>query len=188
MADLSRSDIPALRASKLQAEKSLHLAELRVAQAEKALATASGPAEAARRVALGLARQELAQAEGAFEASGDALENALADAREAAGNDDPVEAQTDYRLREILAKLHHYRQRATYSAVGGLLNASPSYVRAWFRGSESPENCWVVSASSGEPTDYPAGRLHPMLKKSATVLGSAEELLAWLQSSPIPAR
>lgn len=182
MADHARSPLASLRAQKLEAEKTLRLSQLRESQARKAHAEASGAAEVARRVALELARREVAQAEADAASVDHALENALADLREAAGADDPVGPQTDYRLREILAKLHHHRQRATYAAVGGLLNASPAYVRAWFRGSESPENCWVVSVASGLPTDYPTDRLHPSLGKHAAILRTADELLAWLQA------
>lgn len=182
MADHVRSPLASLRARKLEAEKMLRLSQLRESQARKAHAEASGAAEVARRVALELARREVATAEAAAAAAGGALENALADLREAAGEDDPVGPQTDYRLREILAKLHRHRQRATYAAVGGLLNASPAYVRAWFRGSESSENSWVVSAVSGLPTDYPPDRLHPSLTKHPAILRTADELLVWLQA------
>ena len=182
MAHAARSPLASLRAQKLEAEKSLRLAQLRESQARKALIEASGPAEVARRVVAEFARREVMKAEADAASAADALENALADLREAAGEDDPIGPQTDYRLREILAKLHHHRQRATYAAVGGFLNASPAYVRAWFRGSESPENSWVVSAVTSAPTDYPSDRVHPSLRKHAAVLRTADELLAWLQA------
>lgn len=183
MADPARSSpLASLRAQKLEAEKLLRLAELREYQARKALLEASSLDEADRRVVAELSRREVAKAEAGAASAADALENALADLREAAGEDDAVGPQTDYRLREILAKLHHHRQRATYAAVGGLLNASPAYVRAWFRGSESPENSWAVSAVTGAPSDYPSDRVHPSLRKNSAIHRTADELLAWLQA------
>ena len=58
------------------------------------------------------------------------LENFSEEQQEASA-DEPL-PQTDYRLGEIVAKLSHYRQRATYAAVGEFLNASAWMVRGWF--------------------------------------------------------
>lgn len=184
MSDEPCATLPSLRAAKLAAEERLRLAERRASAAAKALAAPPGPTEAAL-AELAAARAAVAAAEDALWAAADALQNGLDDEREAAGEDDDIGPQTDYELREIVAKLHHYHQRATYGAVGDLRNGSAAMVRQWFLGSEAPDNSFVVSASTGEPTSYPAGSLHPMLKRYPEILRTGEALLSWLQRHPV---
>lgn len=186
--EVLRKMTAAARAAKQSAEEVLRLTQKRESQALKALAEAPGPAEAsAANSALLIVRRELAESAAAVVSAVDVLENSEADEREAAGEDERI-PQTDYTAAEIVAKLHHYRQRATYAAVGGMLNAPPHYVRAWFVGQEGPDNSFVVSAKTREPTDYPKTKVHPSLKKSEVVLSTADGLLAWLQSHPLVQR
>jgi hypothetical protein len=91
-------------------------------------------------------------------------------------------------LAEIVAKLSHYHHRATYAAVGEFLNASAWMVRGWFKGSEAFDNSFIVSAGSGEPTNYPAANIHPSLKVDAGILKTSDELLRWLQAHRLPFR
>jgi hypothetical protein len=172
-----------LRKSVRAAEKALHEAEVRESATALALkADPSDAAGAAHRDALAdLARAKEALAEARAE-----LENLSEDQQEASA-DEPL-PQTDYRLAEIVAKLSHYRQRATYAAVGEFLNASAWMVRGWFKGTEGLDNSFIVSAASGEPTNYPAADIHPSLKVHAGILKTSDELLRWLQAHPLTFR
>lgn len=85
---------------------------------------------------------------------------------------------TTYDLDGILATLNHHQQRATYSAVAALLDQAP---RALMRGHpREPENSWIVSKSTGRPTGYADGDVHPKLTVNDTVLTTREELASWL--------
>lgn len=93
--------------------------------------------------------------------------------------------QATHSVADIVGQLHRHRQRATYAAVGALRGALAVRVRGWFAGREAPENSFVVSRISGEPTGYPPERVHPALKERAAVLESADALRAWLESHPV---
>lgn len=183
MSETERSVLVQLRAAVRAAERVLRDAEAREATAKKALA--SGQAEASRTmVAAAVAERE--RAEGALEEARAELENLTDDEREA-NADDPI-PQTDYWVHEIVAKLSHYRQRATYEAVGGLRSASAPMVRAWFAGREAPDNSFIVKKATGEPSDYPPSRIHPALGARPGILTTPDDLLAWLQTHPLVIR
>jgi hypothetical protein len=81
-------------------------------------------------------------------------------------------------LDAILAALDHHQQRATYSAVAALLGQTP---RLLMHGrARAQENSWIVSKSSGRPTGYADGDIHPQLTSTETVLTTREELQSWL--------
>ena len=83
-------------------------------------------------------------------------------------------------LDAILATLHQHHQRATYSAVAGMLGQPP---RMLMRGKpRAQSNCWIVSKTTGRPTGYADADLHPQLMSHETVLRTREELAAWLAS------
>jgi hypothetical protein len=183
MAESQLNPIVQLRKNVRDAEKALHEAEVR----ESALAAAlkTDPSDAAR-LAHRNALADLASAEEALANARAELDNFLEDQHEASA-DEPL-PQTDYRLREIVAKLSHYRQRATYAAVGEFLNASAWMVRGWFKENEAFDNSFIVSADSGEPTNYPDLKVHQSLKTRPMILKTSDELLAWLQAHPLKLR
>jgi hypothetical protein len=85
---------------------------------------------------------------------------------------------TTYDLDGVLAALNHHQQRATYSAVAALLDQAP---RALMQGRpRAQENSWVVSKSTGRPTGYADGDVHPALMANAHVLMTREGLAVWL--------
>lgn len=94
-------------------------------------------------------------------------------------------AAPTYSVAAVVAQLHLHRQRATYDAVGGLRGALAVRVRGWFAGREAPENSFVVSRISGEPTGYAPERVHPALKERPVVIESTDALRAWLALQPI---
>lgn len=83
-------------------------------------------------------------------------------------------------LDQVLAALNQHHQRATYSAVAGLLDQSPrSLMHARSR---EPANSWIVSKGTGKPTGYAEPDIHPQLMANASVIATREELASWLQS------
>ena len=81
-------------------------------------------------------------------------------------------------LTDLLHRLQHGRQRATYGAVAGVLNAVPMYVM-----SGRPRNAlhsWVVNAQTGLPSKYGPDETHADLLAHDRVLRTADELRAWL--------
>jgi hypothetical protein len=81
-------------------------------------------------------------------------------------------------LDQILAALNQHHQRATYSAVAGLLDQSPRLLmRARPR---EQANSWIVSKATGQPTGYAAADVHPNLLSNDAVLQTRDELADWL--------
>lgn len=184
MADAPQTPTAQLRAKVRAAEKALEVAEARESALKKALAESPTDEKRAEHDAAVAARVAAADA---LEDAHSELENFADDERDANDND-PIPPQTDYRLREIVAKLSHYRQRATYGAVGDFLHASAAMARQWFSGRESMDNSFVVSAMTGEPTNYPVPKIHPALKSRPEILRTSDDLLVWLQSHPVKFR
>ncbi|WP_412067954.1 hypothetical protein [Rubrivirga sp. IMCC43871] len=81
-------------------------------------------------------------------------------------------------LTGILYALQKSRQRATYGAVAGVLNAVPRFV---MRGRpKDPLHSWVVSAKNGRPSGYPDDAMHADLEAHEQVISTSEDLAAWL--------
>ncbi len=86
---------------------------------------------------------------------------------------------SDDPLTDLLHRLQDGRQRATYGAVAGALNAVPMFVM-----SGRPRNrlrSWVVNAQTGQPTRYEPDDIHPDLLAHDRVLTTEDELRAWLE-------
>lgn len=82
-------------------------------------------------------------------------------------------------IDQIVALLQKHKQRATYGALAGLVGRLPLAVmqgRAKCR-----RDSWIVSASTGLPTDYPASEIDPDLRASARILATSEDLAEWLK-------
>ncbi|MBK8002563.1 MAG: hypothetical protein IPK12_01180 [Gemmatimonadetes bacterium] len=83
-----------------------------------------------------------------------------------------------FSLKAILQLLARHHQRATYGAVADLVGRTP---RTVLQGCPRDFlHCWVVNQDTGEPTSYPQGMVHPALEEHAGILGTADELAAWL--------
>lgn len=82
------------------------------------------------------------------------------------------------RVSEIVGALEAAAQRATYSAVGGVVGLPARSVMAGL--AKSPSNSWVVAKRGGLPTGYAAGDRHPHLLSRAVILSTADELTGWL--------
>jgi hypothetical protein len=85
-----------------------------------------------------------------------------------------------YSLDEVLDLLDRHRQRATYGAVGEVVKRPPLFLMAGrprdFRHS------WVVSKSTGLPTNYGPQDMHPEIRANDEVLSTGEELAHWMRS------
>lgn len=183
MAESQQTRAAELRKNVVAAQTALREAVSRVSFLEKSLAAA--PSEDGRS-ALASAVAERERAQSALDDATAELENHADEEREA-NPDDPL-PQTDYWVHEIVEKLYRYRQRATYRAVGDLRNADAWMVRGWFKGREAYDNSFIVERKTGEPSDYPADKIHPALKSRLEVLETGEALLEWLQTHPLPRR
>jgi hypothetical protein len=85
---------------------------------------------------------------------------------------------TTHDLDGILAALNQHQQRATYSAVAALLGQTP---RLLMHGRpRAQDNSWIVSKTTGKPTGYTDGDVHPRLTANETVLATREDLASWL--------
>lgn len=83
---------------------------------------------------------------------------------------------------EVLECLNHYRLRATYQAVGGVLGCHWRHVGSQHLRKASPLTSWVVNKATRQPSDPDYHdeplMMHPDLERSSHVIETAEELHA----------
>ena len=79
-------------------------------------------------------------------------------------------------LNEILECLDRERVRATYDAVGEVLELPARSVGRQLR-NHARQTCWVVSARTGRPTDYSDERTHPELFRTPRIINTGAELM-----------
>jgi hypothetical protein len=85
-------------------------------------------------------------------------------------------------MDQILDRLNHAHQRATYGAVAAVVGSAP---RTLMSGRERDlRHSWVVSRKNGQPTGYEVDQVHPELMRSERVLETREELERWLAAQP----
>jgi hypothetical protein len=85
-----------------------------------------------------------------------------------------------YSLEEILDALDRFHQRATYGAVGGLLDRNPQNVMS--RSPRDARHSWVVNQETRMPSGYRKTEIHPDIIERAKVITSPEELEGWLRN------
>jgi hypothetical protein len=83
-------------------------------------------------------------------------------------------------LDQVLAALNQHHQRATYSAVAGLLDQSPRLLMRTRPREQG--NSWIVSKTTGKPTGYDDASIHPQLMANTAVLATPDELATWLRN------
>ena len=91
-----------------------------------------------------------------------------------------TEQIASYSIDSIVDQLDHFRQRATYGAVAGVLKLSPRNLMSGR--SRNQRDSWIVSRNDGMPTGYEPDQMHPEIKSREQILTSAEELGNWLES------
>lgn len=82
-------------------------------------------------------------------------------------------------LDHILELLNRHRQRATYGAVGGVVDRPPYYVMSGR--ARNHWHSWFVGKASGQPTKYEPHQIHPELMARDWVITSSAQLEAWLR-------
>jgi len=82
----------------------------------------------------------------------------------------------------IATLLDKHHQRATYGAVAKYLSQPHRSLMTEFP--KQPLFSWIVSAETGEPTNYPARAIHPDLHENGLILSTEEELREWIRSLP----
>lgn len=83
------------------------------------------------------------------------------------------------RVLDVLDRIH---QRATYSAVTGVIGGSP---RTVMKGRPlDPRHSWVVARKTGQPTGYSEAQKHKLVReKHGEVIADPEQLRRLLESS-----
>ena len=85
-------------------------------------------------------------------------------------------------LDVVLDALERHRQRATYGAVGAVVDRPASFLMGGrprvFRHS------WVVNKETQRPTGYEPHECHPALFAHERVIASGAELESWLAEHP----
>ena len=92
-------------------------------------------------------------------------------------------------IDQVLECLNHYRIRATYTAVAGVLGCYRRQVGPQYLRKASPLTSWVVTKATHQPGD-PEYReqpllVHPDLERSDYVIETAEELRALITAFKI---
>ena len=85
-----------------------------------------------------------------------------------------------YSLDEVLDQLDRYHQRATYGAVGKLLDHPAAYLMGGRP--RDKRHSWVVNQDTHLPTGYTEEQIHPALNSRAEVISDVDELAAWLHN------
>ena len=82
-------------------------------------------------------------------------------------------------LAAVVAVLEFHSQRATYSAVGGVVGLPAQSVMQGE--AKSQRNSWVVSVRTGEPSGYDKKECSPLLKRNSEVIRTRSALADWLK-------
>lgn len=83
-------------------------------------------------------------------------------------------------LDQILELLNRHHQRATYGAVGAVVDRPPFYLMGGRQ--RIPWHSWVVSKRTGLPTGFEPHQMHTKLTERTRVLRSGAELAEWLRA------
>lgn len=84
-----------------------------------------------------------------------------------------------YTLDHVLDTLHQHRQRATYGAVGAVVDRPAQYLMGGRP--RDHRHSWVVNQETSLPTGYSDDEMHPDLQSNPNVLKGGAELDAWLR-------
>ena len=99
-----------------------------------------------------------------------------------------TECERHVLIKKILRILNERKVRATYSAVGCVLETHPVSVGKKYLGCPRPEASWVVTKGDGKPSrnaGYKECHYHPDLLRSSCIIKSCCKLRKWLGLSPV---
>ena len=85
---------------------------------------------------------------------------------------------SDKKLDEILDLLDRHHQRATYGAVGAIVDRPPSFLMGGRP--RDHRHSWIVNQETELPTGYGPEDMHPELHSRTKVLKTSQELESWL--------
>ena len=85
---------------------------------------------------------------------------------------------SDQRLDQILDLLNRHHQRATYGAVGSIVDRPASFLMGGRP--RDQRHSWIVNKETGLPTGYGEEHMHPKLRSKDRVLKTSQELEDWL--------
>jgi hypothetical protein len=85
----------------------------------------------------------------------------------------------DQKLDEILDLLNRHRQRATYGAVGAIVDRPPSFLMGGRP--RDHRHSWIVNQETELPTGYGPEHWHPDLRSRPEVLKTSQQLEEWLR-------
>jgi hypothetical protein len=85
----------------------------------------------------------------------------------------------DRTFDDILDLLDRHRQRATYGAVGAVVDRLPRYLMGGRP--RDHRHSWIVNHLTGLPTGYGPEDMHPELKSRPDVLHTSQQLEDWLR-------
>jgi hypothetical protein len=88
---------------------------------------------------------------------------------------------TDKAFDEILDLLYRHRQRATYGAVGAVVDRLPRYLMGGRP--RDHRHSWIVNHLTGLPTGYGPDDIHPELLSRPEVLRTSRQLEDWLRDA-----
>jgi hypothetical protein len=86
---------------------------------------------------------------------------------------------SDAKLDEILNLLNKHRQRATYGAVGAVVDRPASFLMAGRP--RDQRHSWIVNRETELPTGYGEDDMHPDLRSNPHVIKSSQQLESWLE-------
>ena len=86
---------------------------------------------------------------------------------------------SDQKLDEILNLLNLHRQRATYGAVGAIVDRPPSFLMGGRP--RDHRHSWIVNQDTELPTGYGPEHMHPDLRARGEVLNTSQQLEGWLR-------
>jgi hypothetical protein len=83
-------------------------------------------------------------------------------------------------LDRVLDLLDLFHQRATYTAVAGVVHGNPRTLMQ--SRPRDPRHSWVVVKKTGQPTGFTAAQKHPALAERPHVITDPDRLREWLRS------
>ena len=86
---------------------------------------------------------------------------------------------SDKKLDELLNLLHRHRQRATYGAVGAIVDRPASFLMGGRP--RDHRHSWIVNQETELPTGYGPDDVHPDLRAHSEVLKTSQQLEDWLR-------
>jgi alkylated DNA nucleotide flippase Atl1 len=86
-------------------------------------------------------------------------------------------------LAQLVAALAKNTQKATYTAVAGLVGLPARTVMNALL--KDPQGEWVVAKQSHQPTGYSTNQLRPQLKSNSSVIASTAVLASWWEKHPL---